>query len=267
MEIELSNVCYKNKLIDINYKFQDNRITSIIGRSGSGKSLIGYIIMDLINKDSGDILIDGSSNYNVYKLMKDVGYVFQNPREHFFSKTVYDEIAFGLKQFRFKLNKIDMQIRDSLKMVGLDDTYINREINTLSSGEMERVAIASSLVLNPKVLILDEPTIYLDAKVKKELIRLIKILKNKYNKTVIIMSNDIDFVYSVSDNYVLMDKGCIVIDGTLNDLMANNNILYNFGIEIPLINQFIDMAKSRCDINLKYTTEISELVKEVMDSV
>ena len=178
MEIELKDVCYKTKLDNFSYKFDAGSVTSIIGKSGSGKSFVGYAIMDLIDKDSGSIYVDGKSDYDVYKLMKDVGYVFQNPRDHFFCNTVYEEIAFGLKQFRFKLNKIDIQVRNAIKMLGMDNSILNRRISFLSSGEAERVAIASSLVLNPKVLILDEPTIYLDNRAKEELVKLIRILKS-----------------------------------------------------------------------------------------
>lgn len=266
MEIELNNICYKDKLVDFSYKFGNSNVISIIGNSGSGKSLIGYVIMGLLKCDRGNILVDGSSNYDRYMLMKDVGYVFQNPRDHFFCDTVYEEIAFGLKQFKFKENKMDSQVRDSLKMVFLDDSYLSRKIDSLSSGEMERVAIASSLVLNPKVLILDEPTVYLDGKVRKELVKLVKMLKNRYHKTVIVMSNDMDFVCSVSDKYILMDKGSIVKKGNINDIMSDTYVMDDCGVEIPLPNQFVKMVRDRKGIELEYTCDIDLLIKEVVDN-
>lgn len=265
MEIELSNISYRDKFKNFSYKFNSNKVTSIMGTSGSGKSLIGYIIMDLINHDNGSIIIDGSFNYDKYKLMKDIGYVFQNPVDHFFSKTVGEEIGFGLKQFRFKLNKQYEQIINSLKMVGLSDNFYDRKISSLSSGEAEMVAIASSLVLNPKVLILDEPTVYLDYKAKNKLIKLIKMLRDKYHKTVIIMSNDVDFIYQVSDKYLFLDNCSLVSSGNIDDIMTNSDLLDKYGYEIPSINKFINLVKDKKNIELNYTNDINKLVMDVIE--
>ena len=265
MEIELSNICYRNKFNNFSYKFNKNKVTSIMGRSGSGKSLLGYLIMDLINYDKGSIVVDGRFNYDKNKLMKDIGYVFQNPVDHFFSRTVGEEIGFGLKQFRFKLDKQHEQIINSLKMVGLSDSFYDRKINSLSSGEAEMVAIASSLVLNPKVLILDEPTVYLDYKAKNKLIKLIKMLRDKYHKTVIIMSNDVDFIYQVSNNYIFMDNCNLVSSGDIDDIMTNSDLLNKYGYEIPNINKFINLVKDKKNIELSYTNDINKLVMDVIE--
>lgn len=265
MEIKLENVYYADDLININYTFLSGKITSIIGKGGSGKSMIGYAIMKLIHIDSGSIFIDGNSDYDQYKLMKDIGYVFQNPWEHFFCETVYEEIAFGLKQFRFKLSKIEMQVSNALKMVGLDESYFNKKISSLSSGEAERVAIASSLVLNPKVLILDEPTIYLDFKVKRELVNLLKMLRDKYKKSVIVMSNDMDFVAEISDNCIVMDNGSIIKSGKIQKILLDD-CLSQVGIDLPKIYEFINISRERYGVDLKYTSNIDDLVMEVVDN-
>ena len=267
MEIELYNIRYKNIIESFSYKFENGKVTSILGKSGSGKSLIGYIIMDLVKYDSGNILVNGSSSYNLNQFMKDVGYVFQKPTDHFFCKTVSEEIGFGLKQFKFKLNKMENQIRESLSMVGLDDSFYDKDINTLSSGEAFLVALASSLVLNPKVIILDEPTVYLDYNYKCNLVKLIKMLRDRYNKTVIIMSNDISFVYSISDNYVFMDNCKLIKSGNINDLINNSNLLSSFGYEIPMSINFINMVKEKKGVDLKYTNDINELVRDVINNV
>ena len=266
MEIELSNIKYKNQLNDFNCKFNDNYVTSIIGKSGSGKSLIGYIIMDLVHRDGGSISIDGRLNYDENQLMKDIGYVFQNPFDHFFCNTVGEEIAFGLKQFQYKTNKITVQVKDSLKMVGLDEKFYDRRINTLCSGEARLVAIASSLALNPKALILDEPTVYLDNNSKKKLIKLIKMLRDKYHKTIIIMSNDVDFVYEVSDEYILIDNFQIIRSGSIDEIMSNNKLLEFYGYEIPCINKFIQLIRNKKNIMINYTNDIDKLVMDVIDN-
>ena len=266
MEIELCNIKYKNQLNDLNCKFDNDCVTSIIGCSGSGKSLIGYVIMNLVKLDGGSVSVDGIVDYDKNKLMKDIGYVYQNPMDHFFCRTVGEEIAFGLKQFRFKLNKMSLQVKDSLIMVGLGEDFYDRKINTLSSGEAELVAIASSLVLNPKVLILDEPTVYLDNNAKNKLIKLIKLLRDKYHKSVIIMSNDVDFIYAVSNKYILMDNFQVVGCGDILDIMTNDKLLHTYGYEIPLINQFVQLVRDRKKVILNYTDDIDKLVMDVIDN-
>ncbi len=263
MEIELYDVSYENILNRFSYKFEKEKVTSILGKSGSGKTLIGYIIMGLL-KYRGSILVNGKNNYDKNSFMKDVGYVFQKPTDHFFCNTVSEEIGFGLKQFRFKLNKMHDQIVDSLIMVGLDESYYDRKINTLSSGESFLVALASSLVLNPKVIILDEPTVYLDYKYKKILIKLVKMLRDRYKKSIIIMSNDISFVYSVSDNFVFLDDCKMLKNGNVNNLINDSNILNSFGYEIPESTRFVDLVRAIKGIDLKYTSDIDELVMDVV---
>lgn len=267
MEIELYNIGYKNLLEEFCYKFQSGKVTSILGKSGSGKSLIGYIIMDLVRYDSGNILVNSVSSYDKNQFMKDVGYVFQKPTEHFFCKTVSEEIGFGLKQFRYKLDKMEKLIRESLSMVGLDESFYYRDINTLSSGEAFLVALASSLILNPKVIILDEPTVYLDYNCKRNLIKLIKMLRDRYNKSIIVMSNDISFVYSVSDNYVFVDNCKLIKSGSIEELIYNSDLLSSFGYEVPMSINFINMVNREKNISLEYTNDIDELVREVVDSV
>ena len=261
MEIRLDNLYCVSAINKISYTFAEGKITSIIGKSGSGKSMIGYAIMDLVKIDGGSIVVDNNNKFDKNLLMKKVGYVYQNPWEHFFCETVYEEVAFGLKQFRFKLDKIDKQVEDALKMVGLDNKYLYKKISTLSSGEAERVAIASSLVLNPDVLILDEPTLFLDSKVKKDISKLVKMLRDRYNKTVIIMSNDIDFVFDVSDYYVLINNGKIKSSG-------NIGILVDEDVEdVPNSYKFVKLVRDRYNINLKYTSSIRDLVVDVVDNV
>ena len=267
MEIELCDIKYGNFIDRFNYKFESGKITSILGKSGSGKTLISYLIMGLLKYDSGAIFVDGNKNYDKNKFLKDVGYVFQKPTEHFFCNTVSEEIGFGLKQFRFKIDKLDKQIRESLQMVGLDDSFYDRRINTLSSGESFLVALASSLVLNPKVIILDEPTVYLDYNGKKRLVKLLKKMKNRYNKSIIVLSNDISFVFEISDNYLFVDNCKMINKGNISDLVDNSNILKSFGYEVPFIIEFIYLVKENKGIELNRNLDVDDLVVDVINHV
>ena len=113
----------------------------------------------------------------------------------------------------FKLKEKKKRINDSLIMVGLNEKYLNLNINNLSSGEKKKLALASALILNPSILIIDEPVIGLDRKTKEELKKIFRILKTRYNKTIIFVSNNLDFVLEVADYvYVLYDYE-IVLEG------------------------------------------------------
>ena len=266
MEIKLKNVSYNYRLRNVNYVFESGMVTCVIGKSGSGKSLLGFIIMGLVGVTSGYIEIDGKRDYDLKKVRKDIGYVFQNPMDHIFCDTVYEEISFGLRQYKFKLDKIDEQVSKALSMVGLDDSYLDRNPRNLSSGEVERVAIAASLVLNPKVLILDEPTVYLDNKGVRELNKLLLMLRDKYGKSIIVISNDMDNVSDIYDNYVMLDKGSIVSYGSKGDILNNIDLFMKYGMEVSDIFRFIKLCNDK-GVNIKYTNNIMKLVGDVMDNV
>ena len=267
MEIELKNVKYENNkevlLNDINITFSEKEITSIIGPSGAGKTLIGYLLVRLIDPTEGYIMLDGIRNYDINKYRKDIGYVFQNPEEIFFNKTVYEEISYGIKQLNYKLDKEQQRVKDSLKLVGLKEEILKKNPNDLSSGEKEKVAIACSLIQNPKVLILDEPTIYLDNKGKKDLIKLLKKLNRIYHKTIIIISNDIEFIYSLSNRIILLNKGKIDLNIDNKKLLENCELLKENNMEIPQIIRFIEEVRKRKNIILEPTNDINELIKDI----
>jgi energy-coupling factor transporter ATP-binding protein EcfA2 len=271
MEVELRNIKYENNnevlLENINIIFKSKEITSIIGPSGSGKSLIGYLIMNLIKPTEGYTMIDGVRNYDIRKSRKDIGYVFQNSEEHFFNKTVYEEISYGLKQFRYKLDQEKERVIQAIKMVGLNEDILKKDPNTISSGEKEKVAIASSLILNPKVLVLDEPTIYLDNKSVNSLIKLLKRLKREYQKTIIVLSNDIEFIHKLSDKVILLNNGKIILKIDNKDLLNNYKILIDNNMEIPPIISFINTVNNNIDIKLKPTNDINELIKDIYRNV
>ncbi len=271
MEIELKNIKYENNkeilLEDINITFKEATITSIIGSTGSGKSLIGYILAQLIEPTKGTIRIDGIRNYNKSNIRKKIGYVFQNPEECFFCKTVYEELAYSLNQSQYKLDKEQERIKNSLKMVGLKENILNQNPNELSSGEKEALAISIALILNPKVLILDEPTIYLDSQKKRNLIKILRKLKREYYKTIIILSNDIEFVYELSDDLILLNQGKIVLNIKNKELLKYYEVLKENNMEIPPIIRLINWIKETKKNNLEKTNDINELIKDIYRNV
>lgn len=255
MAIVFNKVSYKDKLKNISYTFEEGKITSVLSVSGNGKTLFSYILSGLIKDYTGEVI-------NSYE-GRNMGYVFQNPEESFIFNNVREEISFGLKKYNYKIDMLDKRIEDSLKMVGLDNSYLDRNPFDLSSGEKCLLALGVVLALNPKLLIIDEPTLYLDNKNMEYLIKLIKKLKNNYHKTIIIFTSDIEFAIRLTDNYVILKNGKIYSSGTSKDLLNNIPRLKSSGIEIPRIIEFINVVNKKKNINLDMTFDIKELMKDI----
>lgn len=178
MEVKFNNVEYivsESKIIDdVTIKLKKGQINTILGPTGAGKTTLVQMMNALIYPTKGNIKIgeitisDKETTLDIKKLRFNVGLVFQFSEDQFFCETVKKEIAYGLEFFHYKKEKLDKRIIDSLKMVGLPASYLNRDPFSLSSGEKRRVAIACVLALNPEIIVLDEPTIGLDTSGKKE---------------------------------------------------------------------------------------------------
>ncbi|MFA5602646.1 MAG: ATP-binding cassette domain-containing protein [Bacilli bacterium] len=280
MEIEFKNVSYtydsiekKEVLKEITTKIIKEKINIILGPSGSGKTTFIELINGLLLPSKGKIKVgnfiigDKKKIKNIKQLRFDVGLVFQFPEEQFFKETVKKEIAFGMEYFKYKLNVLDKRIIDSLKMVGLDESYLNCNPLELSDGEKRKVAIASILVFNPKVLILDEPTVGLDNKSRKDLVRLILRLKKHHKKTVIIVSHDLDVLYPIGDNYIVLSEGKLLKNGNREEVFKNIRLLKKHNIVVPKIVEFINRVKEKKDIKLGDEDNTRDLMKAIYRNV
>lgn len=278
MEIKFSNVGYiyykdtsfSNTVLDgIDLNFKQGKIYSIVGKCGSGKTTVLELIDGLILPTSGYIDIDDfrlenkSKIKNINDLRVKIGLVFQFPEDQFFENTVLDEIEFGLNGFKYNTESMKKRVIDALLMVGLDESYLDRDPLTLSHGEMRSVAIASVLAFNPSVIIFDEPTIGLDAGNKKNLMRLIKMLKTRYNKTIVIVSHDTDMLIKLSDEVLLLENGKIVLRGNKYDVFSNERLMKRNNIKIPDTIKFSNMVKKKKNIKIGYRDEINDLIKDI----
>lgn len=280
MEIKFNDVnfVYNQKttikieaLKNINIELKEGKITSIIGRSGSGKTTIAELMNALLFPTEGTIKIGSYSISNkgikndkdINKLRVNVGLVFQFPEEQFFNMTVRDEISFGMKYFNYRMQEIDKRTIDALKMVGLNEEYLDRNPFTLSNGEKRKVAIASILAFNPKIIVLDEPTIGLDSASKKNLLQLIRKLKMRYDKTIILISHDMDLVHSISDYLYVIDKGEIIIEGDKYTVFKQQDKLKEHGIKVPKMIEFSNKVLDKKGIKIGYRDNINDLIKDI----
>ena len=279
MEIKFNNVYFsynKNTPIEnevlknINLDIKEGKISSIIGRSGSGKSTLVEMINALNIPSKGEVKIndfiitDKSKRIkNINDLRVNIGLIFQFPEEQFFNMTVYDEISFGMKYLNYKTKDIEKRVKDSLKMVGLNQNYINRNPFTLSNGEKRKVAIASVLAFNPEVIILDEPTIGLDSISKKNLIMLLRNLKTRYKKTIIIVSHDNDLIHKISDYIYVLDNGEIVVEGDKYTVFKDEEKLKKYGIRVPNEIEFANLVYKKTGKKIGYRDDINDIIKDV----
>ena len=277
MEIKLENISYTNGekeiLKNINVEFVKGKVNAIIGPTGAGKSTIAMMLNGLLSPREGniyydDLVINHKNRKN--KINKDtfnVGLVFQFPEEQFFCETVFKEIAFGLKMNKVDSNTIKEKVNDVVKLVGLNESILNRDPFTLSNGEKRKVAIASILVLEPKVLILDEPTVGLDNYSRFNLIKIIKNINKKEKKTIIVISHDTDFINEISDYVVVMNKGEIITTGKKYDVLADEKILTKNGIKVPNIIRFENYTLKKKNIRLGYRSDVNDLIKDILRNV
>ncbi len=275
MEIVFDNVTYKENIntpLEITYlkkltfSIKEKEITCIIGDSDSGKTKIGELINAVVSPTFGSVKIfdfinDGRRIKNINRLRMNVGYVPMNPKDILFNKTVKSELFFGMKYFKYKLNKKSIRCSEALKLVGLPESYLDKKINELTLTEQKKISMSSVLIFNPNIIILDEPTIGLGTKEKDSLKKLILLLKEKYKKTIIIITKDTDFAYSVADNCHLMFRGSIIASGD-RDLMTNENLMKMYNLKLPEIIKFIKEANKK-GIKLSNTDNILDLIKEV----
>lgn len=280
MEVIFKNVSFsynykmeneKEALKDINLCLESNQIHGIIGPIGSGKSTLLELMNGITKPTSGDISI---GTYNLHKnrfkfnkFRYDVGLVYQFPEKQFFCNTVGEEIAFAEKVFAPKNKNIKKKVIKVLKMVGLDESYINRSPFSLNGGEKRRVAIASVLISNPKLLIMDEPTIGLDNNSKKRLMKLLKKLKTMYSKTIIIVTHDVDMLYEIVDNVVVLNKGKVIKEGNKLSVFSNVELLDQNNTPVPSVVRTEKMIFDKTGIDLGYLPDMNALVRVIKNTI
>lgn len=276
MEVIFKNVSFtynddvtdeKYALKNINIDFQSNLIHGIIGPTGSGKSTMLELMNGLVKPTKGEVIIGkynlSRKNFNFNDFRYKVGLVYQFPEKQFICQTVGEEILFSQKFSSKKNKKLESRLIKILKMVGLNETYVKRNPFSLNNGEKRLVAIASVLISNPKLLIMDEPTIGLDNNSKKRLMRSLLKLKNEYGKTIIIVTHDVDMLYEIVDNVIILNNGLLVKEGDKVDVFSSVEILKKNNTPIPSIIKIEKLIYDKIGIDLGYLPNINSLVREI----
>jgi energy-coupling factor transport system ATP-binding protein len=240
--IEVKNIrfTYPNgieALKGISLTIEDGEFLAIMGQNGAGKTTLVKHFNGLLKPTKGRVLVDGvdTTKASVAILSRNVGFVFQNPDHQLFSEAVEDEIAFALRNFGFKEEVIEKRITWALNLLALTQ-YRKTSPFMLSGGERKRVALASVLAWDPKMLILDEPTIGQDYEQKEKLRQFILQMKTQ-QKTVIAVTHDVEFVAECNPRVLLMREGKIIADGEAGKILTDREILAQASIVPPQIAQ------------------------------
>ncbi|WP_027633240.1 energy-coupling factor transporter ATPase [Clostridium hydrogeniformans] len=240
----------KIALDDISIELNDGEFIALIGHTGSGKSTLIQHLNGLLKPTSGKIIIDGTDILNkgvkLSDIRKKVGLVFQYPEYQLFEETIEKDIQFGPKNLGLSDKEIDTRVKRAMKMVGLDyETYKDKSPFELSGGQKRRVAIAGVVAMEPRILILDEPTAGLDPKGRDEILYQIKKLHKEYNMTIILVSHSMEDVAKVADRVVVMNKGKCILDGRPNEVFRNIDTLEEVGLAAPQVTYLIRALKER----------------------
>jgi len=240
--IEVKNVyfTYPNgieALKGVSITLRNGDFVAIMGQNGAGKTTLVKHFNGLSKPTKGEVLVDGvnTRNISVANLARKVGFVFQNPDHQLFCETVEDEVAFALKNFGYKKNIITRRVNWALNLLGLTQ-YRKTSPFMLSGGERKRVALASVLAWNPKIVILDEPTIGQDYQQKEKLRQFITQLRAQ-KKTIVIVTHDVEFVAECNPRVVLMTEGKIVADGKADKILTDYDLVTRASLVPPQVTQ------------------------------
>lgn len=234
---------------NINLEIEEGELVGIIGHTGSGKSTLIQHFNGLLKPTSGKVIIDGEELFADKSRLRDirfkVGLVFQYPEYQLFEETVYKDISFGPKNMGLSEEEIDRRVRETCRLVGLKDEVLNKSPFDLSGGQKRRVAIAGVMAMEPKVLILDEPTAGLDPHGRDRILGLIKEYHKEKKSTVMLVSHSMEDVARTVSKILVMNDSRIFMYDTPERVFAHSKELTDMGLTVPQITRVFDKLKEK----------------------
>jgi energy-coupling factor transport system ATP-binding protein len=239
----------KTAIDNINLEIYENEFIGVIGRTGSGKSTLIQHFNGILRPTSGSLYYDGSNcwakGFSRNMLRFNVGLVFQYPEYQLFEETVEKDIAFGPANMGLSVEEIEKRISDSLHFVGLDDDIRKSSPFEISGGQKRRVAIAGIMAMNPKVLILDEPTAGLDPKGRDDILQKLSEYRREKGSTVIIVSHNMEDVSRVCDKVLVMHDAHVEMFAPVKEVFEHAEKLCSMGLNVPQITRVFVSLKNR----------------------
>lgn len=248
---------------NVSFEAENGDLIGIIGHTGSGKSTLIQHFNGLLEPHGGKVFVDGKDIWskenkkNIRQVRFAVGLCFQYPEYQIFEESVYKEIAFGPKQMGLDSAEIDKRVCDSARFVGIGQELMEKSPFDLSGGQKRRVAIASIIAMEPKVLVLDEPCAGLDPRGRNVILRLIQNYQHQMGNTVILVSHSMEDVASICRKVLVMNKGSVAMYGTVDEVYSHGSELKSMGLNVPEITDIFLKLKAAgvdCRTNI-YTVD------------
>lgn len=259
MSIKIENLTYvympktpfeKKALDNVSLEIEDGEFLAVIGHTGSGKSTLIQHLNGLLKPASGRIYVDGTDitdkDTKLVDIRKKVGLVFQYPEYQLFEETIAKDIAYGPSNLGLNEDEILKRVKKSMEMVGLNyEEYKDISPFELSGGQKRRVAIAGVIAMEPKVLILDEPTAGLDPAGRDDILEQIKLLHEKYNMTIILVSHSMEDVGKLAEKIIVMNDGHVELQGKPKDVFKEIDTLEKIGLAVPQVTYLMRELKKK----------------------
>ena len=259
MSIKIENLTYvympktpfeKKALDNVSLEIEDGEFLAVIGHTGSGKSTLIQHLNGLLKPASGKIYVDRTDitdkDTKLVDIRKKVGLVFQYPEYQLFEETIAKDIAYGPSNLELNEDEILRRVKKSMEMVGLNyEEYKDISPFELSGGQKRRVAIAGVIAMEPKVLILDEPTAGLDPAGRDDILEQIKLLHEKYNMTIILVSHSMEDVGKLAEKIIVMNDGHIELQGKPKEVFREIDTLERIGLAVPQVTYLMRELKRK----------------------
>ena len=259
MSIKIENLTYvympktpfeKKALDNVSLEIEDGEFLAVIGHTGSGKSTLIQHLNGLLKPASGKLYVDGTDitdkDTKLVDIRKKVGLVYQYPEYQLFEETIAKDIAYGPSNLGLNEDEILKRVKKSMEMVGLNyEEYKDISPFELSGGQKRRVAIAGVIAMEPKVLILDEPTAGLDPAGRDDILEQIKLLHEKYNMTIILVSHSMEDVGKLAEKIIVMNDGHVELQGKPKDVFKEIDTLEKIGLAVPQVTYLMRELKKK----------------------
>ena len=289
MQISLKGISYtynyktpyaREVLKDINLKIDEGSYTVIVGKTGSGKSTLIEHINGLLLPTKGEVAVDNILITNPQSkkerrelakklkiLRQDVAVLFQFSEQQLFETSVLKDIIFAPLNYGVEEEKAISKAKELIKLVGLDESYLDKSPFELSGGEMRKVALCGVLALEPKVLILDEPTVALDYQSREEIMAMVKKLKEEFNMTIVLVTHNMDYVLEYADKVFVLKNGEISFEGKVEDLFLNEQVLKENSLELPEVLKFYKKLEANNIVLDVFPRKYDELINTLKNKI
>lgn len=249
----------KTAVDHVNIEINEGEMIGIMGHTGSGKSTLIQHFNGLLKPTSGKIFLDGEDIWadknKIREVRFKVGLVFQYPEYQIFEETVYKDIAFGCKNMGLDENEIKRRVIETAHDIGLSEELLNRSPFELSGGQKRRVAIAGVMAMNPKVLILDEPSAGLDPSGRDRIFECIRAYHQKTKNTILIVSHSMEDIATFADRILVMNKAGVFCFDKTEKVFSRAKEIVEIGLDVPQIMKvFLELKKHGIDFGKEVYT-------------